>query len=422
MAQIGTDPTPAPNTLAGGSPAVLTDEQALRRAYDQHADALVATATSRLGESAYLAPRVTEQAFVQAWHARARIASDAALTAFLNDEVERGSARALSRQMAAHRLGHHGSGALPVANGHARPSGAYDREVSWSHVLQGARADVMSAQAHERAAAIAHHDAAVHIAEATRQGSWVKPVALAAVTIAAAIGGVWLIDSLGADRRIQAAVTSGPGRTVEAGPGQLAALELADGSAVRLAPGTQLFIPEKFGAELRAVRVNGAARVQVAPGQEEPLRVVVGRATLVATGTAFSVRSYPADGGATVLLHDGSATVQAGDSTHALSPGNALFVPDSGVTRPATPDQIAEVTAWTENTYVANDRRLGDVLEDFQRWYRTQIFIADPTLADRRVTVRASLDSVRQAIAAVERTANVKFGYVSGKMVFIPQR
>lgn len=422
MAQNGIGSGPAPEAHAGHPPLVLHDEQALRRAFDQHGDALVAAATRRLGDSAFLAPRVVEQAFIHGWEARERVTSDAALAAFLNEDVERGAARALSRQMAARRLGHNAITSTHVGSGHAPPDGRWDPDVAWSHVLQGARADSRSARAHEQAAAIAHHDAAVHIAEATRPGSWVKPVAVGALTVGAAIAVVWLIDSIGADRRLLAAVTNGPGRTVEAAAGQIGALELADGSRATFAPGTQLFIPQQFGPDLRAVRVNGAARFTVASGQDRPLTVVVGPATVTATGTAFTVRAYPGDRGATIVLHEGSATVRSGEVSRALAPGQAVFVPDSAPMRDATEGQRAELVAWNENAYVASDRRLGDVLEDFQRWYRTQIFIAHPELLERRVSVRASLDSVRQAIAAVEQEANVQFGYVSGKMVFTPRR
>nr|MBA3890345.1 hypothetical protein [Gemmatimonadaceae bacterium] len=174
--------------------AVLRDEQELQRTFDRHADSLVAAAVTRLGDSAYLAPRVAEQAFVHAWHSRAQIPSESALDTFLRSEVEHGAARALSRQLAAHRLGHHGSGELR-ASGHARPDGAYDRATSWAHVLQGVRADARSAAAHERAAAIAHHEAAVHIKEITRQRSWVKPTLFGAATLVLALSLVWLLDS-----------------------------------------------------------------------------------------------------------------------------------------------------------------------------------------------------------------------------------
>lgn len=400
--------------------AVLRDEEELRTTFDRSAAALAAGAVPMLGDSPYLAPRVVEQAFVHAWHSRAQIPSPEALDGFLRSEVEHGAARALSRQLAAHRLGHHGSGSQ--AGGHARPDAAYDHATSWTHVLQGVRADVRSAAAHERAAAIAHHEAAAHIKDVTQHGGWLRPTLVGAATLMFAVALVWMLDSAGAQGRIRNAVTSGPVRTVTASAGQLGALELADGSAVRLAPETNLSIPEKFGADLRAVRVEGAARITVAPGLEEPLTVVAGPALVVATGTVFTVRAYPGDGGAVVALHEGSATVRVGEASHAIATGAALFIPDSGAVRAATAGEAAEATSWSDNLYVASDRRLGDVLTDMQRWYRTQIFAVDPDVLGRRISIRASLDSVRQAIAAIEREGGVQFGYMNEKMVFTDRR
>lgn len=416
MSQERIDQGTTPAVTPSAPLAVLRDEGELRSLFDREAATLAAAAAARLGDSPYLAPRVVEQAFVHAWHSRAQIASPSALEAFLRSDVEHGAARALSRQLAAHRLGHHGSGSH--AGGHARPDGAYDHETSWAHVLQGVRADVRSAEAHERAAAIAHHEAAAHIKDVTQHGGWVRPMLVGAATLVFAVALVWLLDSAGAQTRVRNAVTTGPVRTVSASAGQLGALELADGSRLRLAPETNLSIPEKFGTDLRGIGIAGAARITVAPGGEEPLTVIAGPASVGGTVGEFTVRAYPGEGGAVVVVHEGNATVRVGEASHAVASGAALFIPDSGAVRAATAGQVAEATSWSENAYVASDRRLGDVLTDMQRWYRTQIFAVDPDVLDRRISIRASLDSIRQAIAAIEREGNVQFGYINEKMVF----
>lgn len=416
MSQERIDQGTTPAATPSAPLAVLRDEAELRSLFDRDAAALVAAAIAKLADSPFLAPRVVEQAFVHAWHSRAHIASATALDAFLRDEVEHGAARALSRQLAAHRMGHHGNGAR--ATGHARPDGSYDHATSWSHVLQGVRADVRSAEAHDRAAAIAHHEAAAHIKEVTRHGGWVRPTLVGAATVAFALAMVWMLDSAGAQSRLRNAVTTGPVRTVAASAGQLGALELADGSAVRLAPETNLAIPEKFGADLRGVSVAGAARIRVAAGAEEPLTVIAGPASIASVAGEFSIRAYPGEGGTVVVVHDGGATVRVGEASHTVAAGASLFVPDSGAARAATDGQVAEATSWSDNVYVATDRRIGDVLTDLQRWYRTQIFAVDPEVLDRRISIRASLDSVRQAIAAIEQAGGVQFGYMNEKMVF----
>src|SRR5580765_2437941 len=86
----------------------LSDETALRRVFDAEYDGLMTSARSQLGEAASHAPRIVECAFVDAWGQRATIKSTQELKAFLDKEVQRGSARALSRRAAAHRFGTHG--------------------------------------------------------------------------------------------------------------------------------------------------------------------------------------------------------------------------------------------------------------------------------------------------------------------------
>src|ERR1044071_5922799 len=83
---------------------VLSDEAALRRAFDAEYSALMTNARAQLGEAASHAPRIVECAFVDAWGQRASIKNAQELKAFLDKEVQRGSARALSRRAAAHRF------------------------------------------------------------------------------------------------------------------------------------------------------------------------------------------------------------------------------------------------------------------------------------------------------------------------------
>jgi len=44
--------------------------------------------------------------------------------------------------------------------------------------------------------------------------------------------------------------------------------------------------------------------------------------------------------------------------------------------------------------------------------------VVDLPLLDRPVSIQASLDSPKEAITAVEKSANVKFGYEGKTMVF----
>jgi len=399
---------------AGGA---LPDDAALRRAVDAYHDQLFGTAVERLGDQADLAPRVVEQTFVHAWHERARIA-EAGLAHFLADDVQHRAARALSRRSAAHRVGHHGA-SDPNAPAHAHPIADPDRELAWTHIADVIRREANSAEAHARAVRAAHHEAAEHIKSVGATASWYRPV-LAGIGIAvAAVGGIWLMDRVSRPAKLAAAVSTGTARTVESRQGQLASMELAEGTRVRLAPDSRVRIPENFGAELRAVRVQGAASFAVAAGQPQPLWVFVGRAAVVATGTRFTVRHYAGDRGALIRLDEGAASVRVDDVEHALAPGKALFVPDSGAPRAPTAGELQEGVSWTEGRVTLSDRPFGEALSALQRWYGSDVRAADQAILERRVSISVPLDSVQAAIAAIERAGSVRFGYLGEHMVFM---
>src|SRR5689334_11502154 len=93
--------SPSPLTGTG----ILTDEAALKRAFDDEFAQCLASAKTQLGEAASLAPRVVENAFVAAWMQRMNINSRDQLRTMLADEIRHGSARALSKRHSGARFG-----------------------------------------------------------------------------------------------------------------------------------------------------------------------------------------------------------------------------------------------------------------------------------------------------------------------------
>jgi ferric-dicitrate binding protein FerR (iron transport regulator) len=84
---------------------------------------------------------------------------------------------------------------------------------------------------------------------------------------------------------------------------------------------------------------------------------------------------------------------------------------------PTTPE-LQEATSWNDKTLTIANRTLRDVLPQLKRWYGIDIKVVDLPLLDRPVSIQASLDSPKEAITAVEKSANVKFGYEGKTMVF----
>ncbi|HEX6600915.1 MAG TPA: FecR domain-containing protein [Gemmatimonadaceae bacterium] len=406
--------------MSAGS--ALPNEEALRLAFFSRYSTLAAEARTALGdEAAGLTPKVVEGAFVRAWDARARLATPEQLGAFLTDDVHHASMRALSRRAAAHRLTEreaHGATITHDAHSHAPSEVVINPDESWAHVLRAVRGEGHSQHALDETAAIARHEAAGHIVGATREGPAWKMIGIGVVGLIAVLAIGYWVEKAGADANASTAVNAADARVVNSPSAQIGIVTLDDGSKVRLAPDSKLSIPTTFGPSLRAVKLAGAAGFDVAPGGKSEFRVYAGDAIVVAHGTSFTVRAYPEDSAATVVVTTGNVDVREGKLVRPLAAGNALFIANGQAPRIASPDEREEADGWRNGNLAITNRPLRDVLPQLKRWYNLDVMVPDSALLARKVTLRASLDSSRQAIRGVEQSTGLQFGYRGQNMVF----
>jgi ferric-dicitrate binding protein FerR (iron transport regulator) len=405
--------------MSAGS--ALPNEEALRLAFFSRYPTLAAEARTALGdEAAGLTPKVVEGAFVRAWDARDRLATPDQLGAFLVDDVHHASVRALSRRASAHRLTEregHGA-AHPHDAAHPATDVVINPDESWAHVLRAVRGEGHSQHALDETAAIARHEAAGHIVGATREGPAWKMIGIGVVGLVAVLAIGYWVEKAGADESASAAVNAADARVVNAPSAQIGIVTLDDGSKVRLAPDSKLSIPTTFGPSLRAVKLAGAASFDVAQGKKTEFRVYAGDALIVAHGTSFTVRAYPEDSATTVVVTEGNVDVREGKLVRPLAAGNALYIANGQAPRIASPDEREEADGWRSGNLIVTNRTLRAVLPQLQRWYNLNVMVADSALLARKVTLRASLDSSRQAIRGIEQSTGLQFGYQGQNMVF----
>lgn len=394
----------------------LADENALHDAFLAEYPTLTAEAKAELGsEAAALTPKVVEGAFVRAWDARARFRTPAELHQFLVEDVHHAAARALSRRAAAHRFAGHDA---PAARQTTRPTGEIDMEQSWAHVVHALHGEAHSPQALADAAAHSRHEAAEHIAVIEKGVPIWKVAAVIALVVALLAGTVAVMNRLGADAKIATAVNASDARVVTSLPAQVGVVTLDDGSTVRLAPESKLYIPKGFGPDLRAVRIDGAGTFAVAPGQSRDFQVHTRNAVAVAKGTRFTVRDYENDGATTVVVEEGAVEVRQGGEKQPLAAGAGLVVAAGRSPRTATPAEADAAAAWNTGTLAVSNRPLREVLPQLRRWYGLTVNVPQSALLERPVTFRASLDSSRQAIRGIEESTGLEFGYIGPNMVF----
>jgi ferric-dicitrate binding protein FerR (iron transport regulator) len=401
---------------------MLGDELALKRVFDREYSGCLTSARSQLGDAESQAPRIVQTAFVNAWNQRASFSTDDQLKAFLAEQVSFGASRALSRRAAAHRFGTHGGRDEVHTASHA-VSAAADAEASWGEITRAIHGESTSKDAHAAVASAGRHEAAVHMKTVAKKGQWKVPVAVGVLALAAIASSFLFLDKLGEGEAALQAVGSATIQPIASQSGQIGSFNMADGSKVKMGPDTKVFIADGFPTKIRAVRVEGTAQFDVAPNQPTPLYVVVRKTQIIATGTSFVVSTFAADSSFAVLVREGSVTVKVGKAQQALSANQAVLVKNPGSEKNAAieplPDaQKAELFDWVDGKVTVGTQPLRHVMEQLVRWFNLDIKIPDAALLDRPASFSVSLDSSRAAISQVEKSANVKFGYIGDNKVF----
>lgn len=407
---MSTSVPPRDGGALAGSPSsptgFLADEDVLRRVFDAEYTPRVANARSQLGDASSHAARVVEAAFIAAWAERATLKTAEQLETFLDDQVQHGIARAISRHAAAHRFGTHGGRDQVQTAAHSSPEA--DAARSWEQITKTIHADEITTDSHAAAASAGRHDAAEHMKVVAKRRSWAIPVAIGVVALALSIAGVLYVDRLGEDDAVLAAVSAPGIQPIQSSAGQIGSVTLTDGTKMRIGPETKVWEPEGFPTKLRAIRVEGTAQFDVAPNQKLPFRVVAKRVHVIATGTSFVVSAYPSDTGMMVAVREGSVTVKSSKQSNTVAANQSIFV-DKGTMRAPTEDERAQGFGWVDGHVAVSHKQLRDVIAELTRWFNIDVKVPDLKLLDREASFSVSLDSSRLAIEQVQKSANVQY-------------
>jgi transmembrane sensor len=412
-----------PATSSSNQPAgqLIPNEDALEQLFRAHYGELLVEAKGKLAGAETAAPRVVSKAFHLAWNDRSKFSSREELMAFLRSSVQHGAARELSRRAGLHRADHAISGStheteIQHEHRHHDPvemgiDEAWDR---LKHTLHGG-----APEAYRKRASAARHEAAEHMKDLGKERNWTRPLLGGLVALALLAGLGWYLDRQGEGRRIASALNQPDARSYEAPAGQTnIRITLDDGTVVRIGPQTKVTVPKMFGPNMRAVKVDGSAGIQIMQQLEKPFRVHVGDAVVMALGTSFSVRRYADDSAAVIAVKEGSVDVVVGEQIRNLTAGKAVKVLDGGNMVNATQAEVEETASWPDGRIIISGRPLRYVLPRLKRFYGLDIAVLDNRLLDRQVFLSSALNSPREAISSVEQSAGLKFSYVGENMTF----
>lgn len=196
-------------------------------------------------------------------------------------------------------------------------------------------------------------------------------------------------------------------------------LELPDGSRVTLAAASAIAV--SFSADERRVSLlQGEAFFEVRPNSGRPFRVIADDVTTSVVGTSFDVRRDSS--GVAVAVQEGVVEVSysAGSRKDAerLMPGQAVKWTWKGQsTRADVPPGL--VATWRQGQLILHDQLLGDAVDQFRRYYRGTIVLADSALASKPITGAYNLSDPEEALRAMARVHGARVRQITPWMIVI---
>ena len=389
------------------------DEKALESIFRSHFDVLLERAGERLGDEKPAAPRLVLAVMRELWEQRAAVHSTAEVEGFVNEEL-RNRARAIRSRMAAvHRF--EKTEGVKAHDAAAAPSA----DALWKDIAAALhQPPVDPAEAAARRREHAKHDAASHIASATRPRSKTGPVIMIVVAgILMTAGYLWMAKSSKASVITQM-LNASDAPNVQTRPGQLGSFGLSDSSQVRLGADSRLVRVANFGKEYRSALIVGTASIAVGKGSELPLEVRLGDASITAKAGEIAVRDYAEEPVRYVQARGGELTVKLPDAERTLAAGQTLVLGRDATMRDATAAEASYAFGWLDGKLVVQDVAVRDAMKALYRWYALDIAMQDSVVLDRKVSLDVPLESSQAAIAAMESGAQLKFEWMGQRMSF----
>lgn len=195
-----------------------------------------------------------------------------------------------------------------------------------------------------------------------------------------------------------------PFADVRTAVGERRTVRLADGSTVELAGNTALNL--NMSSTQRAVELlQGEAFFNVVPSAAGELSVSTDAGQILTNDSEFCLSCDSATTMLTVSRH----TVRVVTSSQQTDMGEGLSLRFSAHQTGAIQHaELDQVLAWRSGRLVFFDKPLSAVVSELQRWREGKIFIADPQLAARRVSLILNLNRPEQMLDVLSKALAVR--------------
>ncbi len=176
---------------------------------------------------------------------------------------------------------------------------------------------------------------------------------------------------------------------------------LADGTLVRLNPGSRITVPARFEAGERRVSLEGEAYFDVTHDEARPLYVETGKLLVRVLGTKFNVAE--AHNNTIVTLIAGAVEVQAGTYAETLAPHHKLtfnHLTEATEIVILTPEELAEAHRY-EPRIIIEKRTIPDILRIIGLYYNVTVQFDPATLPNGNYSISLPRDEPVENVLSV---------------------
>jgi transmembrane sensor len=207
--------------------------------------------------------------------------------------------------------------------------------------------------------------------------------------------------------------------------GQRTAMQFVDGTRVLLSVESTLRVPVEYRGRPRDVYLDGEAYFEVPHDSARPFVVHAGQAVIRDLGTRFGVRSYPDERHVQVVVAEGKVILDAASGRDSLGPvlgpGDVGRLDEAGEASVRRGADTRRYLAWTEGRLAFKDAPLRGVLPQLARWYDLDLTLAEPSLAERRLTFSVQGEPIAQVLDAIALLAHARYERSGRSVTFYSQ-
>jgi len=188
------------------------------------------------------------------------------------------------------------------------------------------------------------------------------------------------------------------------GFGETRDIRLSDGSTAHLNSNSALAV-RIDGDRRQMTLLQGEAWFEVKADKSRPFQVHAEQGSVTALGTAFNVRLRENRTEVSVTQHSVAVDVESSDgqTLHTVvgEGQQVVYGLQTGLSHPQNID-AQSVTAWQRGKLVFENRPLGEVVAELNRYHRGYLLINDAEIAERRVNGVFRTDQPLEVLAALE--------------------